>query len=148
MQRIADALADESTAACVRRNVLSPVVWGAVVICRLPDLPSVKPISNSGSVDWWLPSMVRRSYRASAGVTGPMPKRWALRLLKLYWRKGQMPDLPDKRRVTMPQPLTGPLVGQHILVTRPAGQAASLIAGIERWVGVQPASVLSDQSGC
>ena len=35
----------------------------------------------------------------------------------------------------MPQPLTGPLVGQHILVTRPAGQAASLIAGIEQLGG-------------
>ena len=31
----------------------------------------------------------------------------------------------------MGQPLTGPLVGQHILVTRPAGQAAKLVAGIE-----------------
>lgn len=35
----------------------------------------------------------------------------------------------------MAQPLTGPLVGQHILVTRPAGQAAALIAGIEQLGG-------------
>lgn len=35
----------------------------------------------------------------------------------------------------MRQPLTGPLGGQHILVTRPVGQAASLIAGIEQLGG-------------
>lgn len=35
----------------------------------------------------------------------------------------------------MTQPLTGPLVGQHILVTRPAGQAANLVAGIEQLGG-------------
>lgn len=35
----------------------------------------------------------------------------------------------------MTQPLTGSLVGQHILVTRPAGQAANLVAGIEQLGG-------------
>lgn len=35
----------------------------------------------------------------------------------------------------MRQLLTGPLVGQHILVTRPAGQAATLVAGIEQLGG-------------
>ncbi len=53
----------------------------------------------------------------------------------------------------MPQPLTGPLVGQHILVTRPVGQAASLIAGIEQlggrvthipFLAINTASDLSD----
>ena len=53
----------------------------------------------------------------------------------------------------MPQPLTGPLVGQHILVTRPAGQAASLMAGIAQlggrathipFLAIKPASNLSD----
>lgn len=53
----------------------------------------------------------------------------------------------------MPQPLTGPLVGQHILVTRPAGQAATLMAGIEQlggrvthipFLAIEPASDLVD----
>ena len=53
----------------------------------------------------------------------------------------------------MPQPLTGPLVGQHILVTRPAGQAAVLLAGIEKlggrathipFLAIKTASDLSD----
>lgn len=53
----------------------------------------------------------------------------------------------------MPQPLTSPLVGQHILVTRPAGQAAVLMAGIEQlggrvthipFLAIKPASDLAD----
>ena len=53
----------------------------------------------------------------------------------------------------MPQPLTGPLVGQHILVTRPAGQAAVLMAGVEQlggrathvpFLAIKTASDLSD----
>lgn len=35
----------------------------------------------------------------------------------------------------MRQPLSGPLVGQHILVTRPVGQASNLIAGIAQLGG-------------
>ena len=53
----------------------------------------------------------------------------------------------------MSQPLTGPLVGQHILVTRPAGQAAALVAGIEKlggrathipFLAINPVANLSD----
>jgi uroporphyrinogen-III synthase len=56
----------------------------------------------------------------------------------------------------MSQPLTGPLVGQHILVTRPVGQAATLMAGIEQlggrvthipFLAIEPASDLVDL-GC
>ena len=53
----------------------------------------------------------------------------------------------------MTQRLTGPLVGQHILVTRPAGQASTLVAGIEQlggrathipFLAINPVADLSD----